>query len=117
MDWSLYEVRMLLEDVTSYRVGSRRPLLWPGAPTRMMRLALRSQRRHRPRIAWWCWRQFSMRGTSDRWWRTWQAESEGSGLNAERGWTERGAVRRMSRAIRRHYIGCGDSTTNVGNSL
>lgn len=84
----------MLEDITTYRVGQRRHWMWPGRRGWWTPLILR-------RPTSWIWLHYAYRGTSDRWRRTWQAESEYSGLNARRGWTERGAARRMARAIRR----------------
>lgn len=85
------------DGMDGYRIGDRRRWLW------------RLFQRH---ATWWprhrlvlgLARHYAYRGTSDRWRRTWQAEHEGSGLNARRGWTRRGAERRMRRTSRR--AGC-----------
>ena len=84
----------LIEDITTYRIGQRRRWLWPERPGWWYRIITRGAT-HK------AWLHYAYRGTSDRWRRTWQAESEHSGLNAERAWTQRGAVRRMRRSIMR----------------
>lgn len=83
----------LIEDITTYRVGLRREWTWPG------RLTIRTRLFFVNRLTTALWLHYAYRGTSDRWRRTWQAESEYSGLNAQRARTERGAVRKMRRAI------------------
>lgn len=40
--------------------------------------------------------------TRDGWGRTWQCESPHVPINAERGWTQRGAERRFLRAVSRY---------------